>query len=55
MFKISLSREINKDCLVVFILIYVRSWQGRVSKVINTDHFLVFLAVWYFSSGFWAG
>ena len=31
---------------IVFILFYEQSWQGGVFKIMKTDHFLVFLAVW---------
>ena len=30
----------------IFILFHDRGWQGGVFKVINNDHFLVFLTVW---------
>ena len=32
-------------CRIAFLLFYQRSWQGEVMKVMENDHFVVFLAV----------
>ena len=39
-------------CPIVFPLFYERGGQGGVLKVMKSDHFLIFLAVWALFSKF---
>ena len=45
--------ELLKVIRTAFILFYVRSWQGKVFKIIKNDHFLVFCPFESFSPDFW--
>ena len=42
-------------CPIIFILFDDPDWQGGMLKLMKTDHFLVFVAVWVLFLKFLAG
>ena len=42
-------------CPITSILFENRDWEGGVLKLMRSDYFFVFLAVWVLSPSFWTG